>query len=127
MIRNGGTPMAALAAALVLLLQAPQADDKKIQELVAKCASEDISEREAATRDLYAMGESAVPALEKAAASLKGEARVRLDRVIAELTMPARWAKEIVEGDWNASYQKLDNALRTKELEGANAARVMGA
>ena len=58
--------MAALAAVLVLLLQAPQADDKKIQDLVAKCASEDISEREAATRELFALGEAAVPALEKA-------------------------------------------------------------
>ena len=119
--------MAALAAAIVLFAQAQAVDEKKIQELVEKCGSDEIEARETATRDLFAMGEAALPLLEKAAAAARGETKARLEKVVADLTLPARWVKDAVEGDWNQVYQKLDQAIRTKELDRPQLTRVLGA
>jgi len=112
---------------VVLLQQAPRIDEKKVQELVEKCGSEEIADREAATAELFAMGEAVLPHLEKAMGSARGEIKARLEKVAADLTLPARWAKDLLEGDWNQAYQKLDQALRTKELDKATAARVISA
>jgi len=117
--------------AVVLLHQAPKVDEKpridekKVEALVEKCGSEEIADREAATGELFAMGEAVLPLLEKALGAAKGETRARLEKVVAELTLPARWAKEILEGDPNQGYQRLENALRTKELDKTQAARVL--
>src|SRR5688572_14330792 len=119
--------MPVLLTAVVLLLQAPAVDEKKVQELLEKCGSEDIEVREAASRELYALGEPALPVLEKAAAEAKGEVKARLDRIISELTLPARWIKDLLENDWNQVYQRFDQAFRTKELEKAQATRVVSA
>lgn len=117
--------------AVVLLQQAPKVDEKpkidekRVEALVEKCGSEEIADREAATGELFAMGEAVLPLLEKALGAAKGETRARLEKVVAELTLPARWAKEILEGDPNQGYQRLENALRTKELDKTQAARVL--
>lgn len=117
--------MVALITALLLLPQAPALDEKKVQELIEKCGSDDIAEREAATRDLFAMGEPALALIDKAARAAKGETKARLERVVAELTLPARWVKDILEGDWNQMYSRLDQALRNKELDKTQAGRVL--
>ena len=88
--------MVALAAAAVLFAQAQAIDEKKVQELVEKCGSDEIAEREAATRELFALGEAALPLLEKAAAAARGETKARLEKVVSELTLPARWVKDAV-------------------------------
>src|SRR5688572_22572955 len=119
--------MSALLTAVFLLLQAPAVDEKKIQELLEKCGSEDIEVREAASRELYALGEPALPVLEKAAGEAKGEVKARLDRIISELTLPARWIKDLLENDWNQVYQRFDQAFRSKELEKVQATRVVSA
>jgi hypothetical protein len=117
--------------ALVLLQQPakadekPKLDEKKVEALVEKCGSEEIADREAATGELFAMGEAVLPLLEKAMGAAKGETRARLEKVVAELTLPARWAKEVIEGDPNQGYQRLENALRSKELDKTQAARVL--
>lgn len=116
--------MVFLMAAVVLLQQAPPVDEKKVLELVEKFGSDDIAEREAATRDLFAMGEGILPLLEKAVTTARGETKARLEKVVSELTLPVRWAKDLIEGDWNQNYQKLDQALRTKELDRLQASRV---
>ena len=119
--------MTILLAAAILLAQSAPPDEKRIQELVTLCGSEDIAEREAATRDLYALGEAALPLLEKASKEARGEVKARVDKVISELTLPARWVKDVVEGDWNQIYQKLDQAIRNKELDKPQAVRVLSA
>jgi hypothetical protein len=117
--------MAVLLAAL--LLQAPALDEKRVAELIEKCGSDDIAEREAATRDLFAMGEPAVALIDKAARAAKGETKVRLEKVVSELTIPARWVKDILEGDWNQVYGRFNQALAGKELDKTQSARIISA
>jgi hypothetical protein len=113
--------------AAVLLQQAPRIDEKRVQELVEKFGDEAIAEREAAVAELLAMGEAVLPLLEKAKGAAAGEARARIEKVIGELTLPTRWAKEIIEGDPGQGYQRLDQALRGKELDRAQGARILSA
>lgn len=114
--------------AAVLLAQAPALDDKKIQELVEKCGAEAIAEREAAVKELMAMGDPVLPALEKAIkGTITPEAKAGVQKVIDELMLPARWVKDVVEGDWNQVYQRLDASLRNKELDKPQAVRVFSA
>src|SRR5690349_11965496 len=114
--------------AAVLLAQAPALDDKKIQELVEKCGAEAIAEREAAVKELMAMGDPVLPALEKAIkGTISPESKAGVQKVIDELMLPARWVKDVVEGDWNQVYQRLDASLRNKELDKPQAVRVFSA
>jgi len=116
-----------LLMAAVLLQQAPKIDEKRVQELVEKFGDEAIAEREGAVAELLAMGEAVLPLLEKVKVAAAGEAKARIDKVIGELTLPARWAKEIIEGDASQGYQRLDQALRNKELDRPQAGRILSA
>ena len=69
---------------LALLMAAPQtAADKRIDGLVEKLASDDISEREKAQSELYALGPSIKPRLEAALAGASAEVSARI-RVVLE-------------------------------------------
>jgi hypothetical protein len=114
-----------LIMAAVLLLQAPPVDEKKVQELVGRFGSEDIAVRETATTELLAMGEGVLPLLEKFKEGADAETKARLGRIIADLSLPSRWAKEILESESGQGYQRLEQALRSKELDRKQAARIV--
>src|SRR5258705_5070517 len=116
-----------LVMAAILLQQAPKIDEKRVQELVEKFGDEAIAEREAAVAELLAMGETVLPLLDKVKGAATGEAKARIEKVIGELTLPARWAKEIIDGDASQGYQRHDQAQRNKELDRAQAGRVLSA
>jgi len=116
-----------LVMAAVLLQQAPKIDEKRVQELVEKFGDEAIAEREAAVAELLAMGEAVLPLLDKVKGAATGEAKARIEKVIGELTLPARWAKEVIDGDPSQGFQRLDQALRNKELDRTQAGRILSA
>src|SRR5882672_129631 len=97
-----------LVMAAVLLQQAPKIDEKRVQELVEKFGDEAIAEREAAVAELLAMGEAVLPLLDKVKGAATGEAKARIEKVIGDLTLPARWAKEVIDGDPSQGFQRLD-------------------
>lgn len=119
--------MTILWAAAILLAQSAPPDERKFQELVVKCGSEDIAEREAATGELFAMGEAALPLLEKAAATAKGDAKARLDKVIEELTAPARFVKSWLENDTDIRAAAFEQELQSKTIDRSKAARIISA
>jgi len=70
--------------ALILLISAPFQDiSDKALELIRRLASDDVEEREGATRALLEMGPGALPALEKAAASPDAEVAARARFILA--------------------------------------------
>jgi len=116
----------AAALALVLLLQ-QKIDEKRVAALVEKFGAEEILERDEAMTELLGMGEAVVPLLEKAKSTAEGDAKARLGKLIDDLTLPARWAKEIIEAESGQGYQRLEEALKNKTLERPQAARIMSA
>jgi len=116
-----------LILAAVLLQQAPPVDGKKVQELVERFESEDIAVREAATTELLGMGEGVLPLLEKAKDGADAETKARLGRIIGELSLPTRWAKEFLESEPSAGYQRLEQAIRSKEIDKKQAGRIASA
>ncbi len=75
---QGGSAVASRPAAPARLLRLPAAQDDstQIDRLIKQLGSEQFAEREAASRELAAYGESALPALRRAAAG-SGDAEVR--------------------------------------------------
>ncbi len=66
---------------------APPVDPHQIQRLIGKLGSDDFDERNAATEDLTRLGDLAVPALHKVAATLPSlEARRRVEALLLRLT-----------------------------------------
>lgn len=80
--------MAVVAWLLVLQTAAPQDDlEKRVAELVGRLNEASIEAREQVVEDLVRLGPAAVPALRRAAASLDGEARGRLDAALRTLAL----------------------------------------
>jgi len=114
-----------LILAAVLLQQAPPVDAKKVLELVERFGSEDIAVRETATTELLAMGEGVLPLLEKSKEGADAETKARLGRIIGELSLPTRWAREFLESEPNQGYQRLEQAIRSKEIDRKQAGRIL--
>jgi hypothetical protein len=84
---DGGV-MTAFAWILALLPAVAQDDlEKRVADLVGRLGDPSIEAREQAVEDLVRLGPPAVPALRRAAASLDGEARGRLDAALRTLAL----------------------------------------
>ena len=75
----------AAIVAFALLLQ----DEKRIQELVDRLRSDDVSQRDEAAKELKALGKKAVPALETAAKSSDAEVSSVAKKLIVSIELAA--------------------------------------
>lgn len=114
--------MSLLLAAL-LLAQAPPVDEKKVQELAEKCGAEAIVDREAAMKELMAMGDAILLFLEKAKASLSVDAKACVQKVIDEFNEHEAWAKRLVETDTDGRAVEFEIQLHKKEIDPVKAAK----
>jgi outer membrane protein assembly factor BamB len=79
-----GLALAGLAGATVAQTT-QKADESRIQKLVAQLGDNDFSVREAATKELAAIGPDALPAVKKAAASSDPEVAQRAATVVSQI------------------------------------------
>jgi uncharacterized protein (TIGR03067 family) len=107
---------------LAARLEAQQAvSPVQIEKLVAQLGDDSFARREAASEELGSIGELALPALHKAAASSDDlEIRARADIIAAEITvrlLAARVKQEIegLQGDWYSTSVNHDGALQQGE------------
>lgn len=107
-----------------LLRQDPAA---KIRELVGRLEDDAPEVRAAASRELLRLGRPALPLLLQAAPGQRGEARLRVDEIIAEIQWPEAEAKlrEFLKdvGEDPDRWEPYDHALLRKHLPGRRAYR----
>src|SRR5579862_5098662 len=83
--------MLTLAVLALSILVVPQADvARQVRELVEKLRSDQIEERDQASRRLHELGKNALPELEKAARSDDAEIRGRITSVMEEIARQER-------------------------------------
>lgn len=99
----------------LLLLQDPATIDR----LITRLDADEFDAREAATRELIAIGEPAIEALRKAAQSSSPEVQVRAKRAIAEIEAEIR-RREFPGGDPVAGFRAAIRIAREKPEFAAN-------
>src|SRR5258706_13906474 len=106
---------------LLLALGALQDDpvEKKVKALVEKLDADEPAARNQAQEELAALGESVVPLLEKAKAGAGVEAPGRIDTILGELTLPAKWAKDFqADQTRQGAHSRSERGLRAEAVHG---------
>jgi hypothetical protein len=102
--------------ALPLPAAAPPSDPGATARLVAQLGSAEYAEREAATEALAAIGEVALPALRKAAASPDMEVRMRAGRLLAQIERQAEQARILAPRRVHLAYKNVAVAEAVADL-----------
>jgi len=113
---------------LLLALWAPQDDslEKKVKALVEKLDADEFAVRNQAQEELTTLGEAVVPLLEKARPGAAAEARGRIETILGELTLPAKWTKEFQdEQTGQEAYSRFENGLRGKTIDRKQGAKIL--
>ncbi len=115
--------------ALVALALPQEPDVRKVQELIDRLDADDVAVRAQAEADLLALGEPAVALLEKARKGAGSERRARLDGVLAEITLPRRWVKDLSgeEASAQEAMGRLEQGIRAKSIDRKQAVRILAA
>lgn len=115
---------------LLLAYPSPQDDpvEAKVRALVEKLDADEVALRTQAQEELSALGEAVVPLLEKAKAGAGVEARSRIQAIVSELTLPAKWTKELLDEQTGPeAFSRFDAALRGKTIDRKQGAKVLSA
>jgi hypothetical protein len=92
-------------AALLLLASALVAQDTDPSRLIEQLGGDDIESRDRAEAALVKLGRPALATIEKALAGAEGEAKARLQRVVAAITRP-RWTTDLSRALATAKAEK---------------------
>ena len=116
-----------IALALSLFLVQDKIDENRVAELIKKLSAEDLNDRDAATNELLAMGEGVAPLLNKAMSSADSDTKARIEKIVGEVTLPAKWSKEMLDLPADQAFARLDEAMRSKSLDKAQLGRIISA
>ncbi len=116
-----------IALALSFFAVQDKLDEGRVAELIKKLSAEDLNDRDAATNELLALGEAVAPLLSKAMSAADSDTKARLEKIVSEVTLPTKWAKEMIDLPADQAFSRLDEAMRAKSLDKPQLGRIVAA